>query len=278
MAREISYSHFNSTDTLYAVAYEIGSDGVDTGAIWQIAGQVYETPTGANSDAYDIAMTEDGATQHYSAAAPSNIVAPYLVKVFVKAGGTAAWSDTQVGQGPVGLVPVDAAAVSESTSAADVLQLFAAILDQSTGQLDSGSFAAAAITAAAIATDAIGSAELAASAVTDIQSGLALASVCTEARLAEFDAANLPADIAALNDPSAATIAAAVLAEAYEGSETLGEFLRGIRSILVGKSSGFVASGVSSPAFRDAADAKDRITATVDAAGNRTSVTIADLS
>lgn len=49
---------------------------------------------------------------------------------------------------------------------AQVLRLFITILDQSTGQLDSGSLANDTITAASIATDAIGAAELADGAIT----------------------------------------------------------------------------------------------------------------
>jgi hypothetical protein len=43
----------------------------------------------------------------------------------------------------------------------------------------------------------------------------ALASVATEARLAELDAANLPADVAALNDVSVADILTTQLTESY---------------------------------------------------------------
>jgi hypothetical protein len=51
----------------------------------------------------------------------------------------------------------------------------------------------------------------------------ALASVCTEARLAELDAANLPADISGLNDPTAAAIADAVWDEAATGHTDAGK-------------------------------------------------------
>ncbi len=52
----------------------------------------------------------------------------------------------------------------------------------------------------------------------------ALASVCTEARLAELDAGNLPADIAGLNDPTAAAIADAVWDELQSAHTTVGTF------------------------------------------------------
>lgn len=116
--------------------------------------------------------------------------------------------------------------VSGDATAADTLELFAEALDQSTGQIDSGSFASGAITAAAIAADAIGASELAADAVSEIQSGLATSAALTtvdtvvDAIKAVTDL--LPdagaltsiaqeATIAALNDISAADVNAQVL-------------------------------------------------------------------
>lgn len=61
------------------------------------------------------------------------------------------------------------------------------------------------------------------------------------------------------------------LANGVESGETLRQCLRLLRAALVGKSAGFP----SGPArFRDRADTRDRIAATVDADGNRTAVTI----
>lgn len=71
-----------------------------------------------------------------------------------------------------GRMDANAGAVSGDATAADTLELFAEALDQATGQIDDGTFAAGAINAAAIAPDAIGSSELAASAVTEIQSSI----------------------------------------------------------------------------------------------------------
>ena len=121
----------------------------------------------------------------------------------------------------------------------------------------------------------------------------ALASVCTETRLAELDAANLPADIdaiagyldteiaailedtgttlaaqiAALNDISVADIIAGVA----DGSYDLQEMLRVIFSVCAGKSAG---GGTATLTFRDSADSKNRVSATVDANGNRTAMTL----
>ncbi|RLC88048.1 MAG: hypothetical protein DRJ03_04060 [Chloroflexi bacterium] len=63
----------------------------------------------------------------------------------------------------------------------------------------------------------------------------------------------------------------AILDEVIEGSMTLREALRIYLSALAGKSSG---GGTNTITFRDLADSKNRISATVDANGNRTAVTL----
>lgn len=90
--------------------------------------------------------------------------------------------------------------------------------------------------------------------------------------LGDYDGPTNAEMVAAFADlPTAAENATAVLAEAYEGSETFQDFLRLARAALVGKVSGMDANA---PVFRDAADSKDRITATTDADGNRSAVTV----
>lgn len=76
-----------------------------------------------------------------------------------------------------------------------------------------------------------------------------------------------PADIASLNDISVADIIAGV----SDGPLDLQEMVRIILAATAGKSSG---GGTVTLVFRDAADAKARITATVDANGNRTAMTL----
>ena len=56
-----------------------------------------------------------------------------------------------------------------------------------------------------------------------------------------------------------------------EGTYTLPQWLRLVGAALFGKVTG---GGTSNPKFRDTADTKDRIDATVDVQGNRTSVTL----
>ena len=64
--------------------------------------------------------------------------------------------------------------------------------------------------------------------------------------------------------------AAAILAAAVDGTVTLAESLRLQNSVLLGKVSG---AGTGTETFRDLADTKDRIVATVDSSGNRTAIT-----
>lgn len=94
---------------------------------------------------------------------------------------------------------------------------------------------------------------------------------------------SLAADIAALNDITAADVWAAatrtltsgvnipssIWTYVVENSNTAEELLRGLSAFAMGKASG----GGSAPVFRDLADTKNRISMTVDASGNRTAVT-----
>lgn len=81
----------------------------------------------------------------------------------------------------------------------------------------------------------------------------------------------LPASPAATGDiPSAATIADAVHDEVIEGTTTLRQSIRLHNSALGGKVNGL---DTFNPVFRDLADTKDVIDATVDSYGNRSAVT-----
>jgi len=70
---------------------------------------------------------------------------------------------------------------------------------------------------------------------------------------------------------AAAEIADAVLDEVIEGTRTLRQILRGFSSALLSKLSG---AATATNTFRDIDDTKARITATVDADGNRTAITL----
>jgi hypothetical protein len=85
-------------------------------------------------------------------------------------------------------------------------------------------------------------------------------------------APDMPGTPSIAGDQMTLTAAAvdAILDEIVEGSVTLRQLLRGFASTLLGKASGL---GTTTAHFRDLADTKDRITAIVDADGNRTAVT-----
>jgi hypothetical protein len=69
---------------------------------------------------------------------------------------------------------------------------------------------------------------------------------------------------------AASEIATAVVGATIEGTETVQGVLRLVRAATVGKLAGAATNTVT---IRDAADTKNRITATVDADGNRSAVT-----
>ena len=99
------------------------------------------------------------------------------------------------------------------------------------------------------------------------------ANTVTASALAADAVTEIAAGVAA---PSASTIAAAVWAAVAENSKTYAQLMRGMWSLLRGKSSGFV-SGSSTAVFRDDADSKNRMTFTIDANGNKTAATVNSL-
>jgi hypothetical protein len=82
-------------------------------------------------------------------------------------------------------------------------------------------------------------------------------------------AANLDTQLGAL--PTAAENATAVLDEIIEAALSLRQAMRLCIAAMGGKASGLE---TTTAVYRDSADTKDRITATVDANGNRTAVTL----
>lgn len=144
------------------------------------------------------------------------------------------------------------------------------------GAITNSSFAAGAIDATAIATDAITSAELATSAATKIRDTiLSDATTFAGASIAAIKAKtdNLPAAPAATSDiPTANQNADALLdrADGVETGYTFRQWLRLAGAVLLGKASGLA---TTTAVYRDLGDTKDRITATVDANGNRSAVT-----
>lgn len=77
-------------------------------------------------------------------------------------------------------------------------------------------------------------------------------------------------DVEAMSATVESAISDAVATRLYEGSETLEQSVRIIRSGVAGKASGL---DTNTPAYRDRADTKNRISATTDNNGNRLTVT-----
>ena len=75
---------------------------------------------------------------------------------------------------------------------------------------------------------------------------------------------------ASLASDAGTELADAVHDEVVEGTTTLRQMMRGFAAVLMGKASGLA---TTTAVYRDVGDTKDRITATVDADGNRSVVT-----
>ena len=87
-----------------------------------------------------------------------------------------------------------------------------------------------------------------------------------EADTNELQSDDVPGLIDGLNDLSTTDI----LGMAYESTEDFQDFLRLTRAVLLGKTTG---AGTGSENFRDRADGKNRVAATIDSNGNRTAIT-----
>jgi hypothetical protein len=141
------------------------------------------------------------------------------------------------------------------------------------GRIDAsvGAMAADVVTAAAIAADAIGASELAASAVTEIQAGLSTLDAAGVRSAVGLASANLDTQLDALPTASENAIALLDTASGIETSITPRQAIRLILAASAGKLSGAATSTVI---IRNVGDTKDRVTATVDADGNRSAVTV----
>ena len=133
-----------------------GSNAATTVATWTCTGAALysSTFTIAGATALQSTLTVTGATTFTGAVSLSSTL-----------GITGAITASSASNNITG---IDVAKISGDATAAETLELFAEALDQVTGQLDSGSFAAGAITASTIATGAIDADALATDAVTEI--------------------------------------------------------------------------------------------------------------
>jgi hypothetical protein len=234
-----------------------GSVGSVTGAVGSVTGNVGGSVTGsvgsvavggitAASIATD-AIDADALAANAVAEIQAGLSTLDAAGIRTAVGLAAANLDTQLGDVPTN------AELAVALAAADdaVLAAIAALNNLSQAQAQTA--AAAALTAYDAATGAD---------VTNATTGLAT----TEALGDVPTNAELTAALGGLNDIAVADI----LAAAYEGAETIQSYLRLTRAALVGESTG---GGTGTRTFRDAADTKARITATVDGSSNRTLVT-----
>jgi len=192
--------------------------------------------------------------------------------------------------GSIGAVAANAITAAALADGAIDAATFAA------GAINAAAIATDAITAASIAADAIGASEIAADAVTEIQSGLGtsanqttmLANLATIAGYIDTEVAaikaktdNLPASPA--NEATLTTIAGYVDTEVAAikaktdlipgtvDGKTFAELVTLMAAVLLGKASGLEGTAA---VYRAVNDSKDRVTATVDAHGNRTALTL----
>jgi hypothetical protein len=107
----------------------------------------------------------------------------------------------------------------------------------------------------------------------DTEVAAILAAVDTEVAAIKAKTDNLPTTPAAAGDAMALTAAAvdAIADEVYENGLTLRQIVRLVLAAVAGKADGFPGGPIH---YRDNADTKARVTATIDANGNRTVVAV----
>ena len=251
MAREIQFGPWTTGAVLYG-NLKRASDGY----LRDVVANAWDAPLTADWDDYDIPLTEDSTTGHYVATAPSGVtLSDGLISIIVyeQVGGSPAPTDTFVGEARA--TPYVAQVASVSGSVGSVAGAVAGPVAQVSSFTTAGK--------AEIQQEAEDA--LAAVGLTTTVTGRIDAAVSSRLATASYS-----------SPPSASTIAAAVWAAVAENSKTYAQIVRGMWSILRGKSSGF-GSGASTPVFRDDADSKNRLTFTVDANGNKTAATVNDL-
>jgi len=261
-----------ATTVVLRAATPIGADDAPIGAVLAVYGStqgywqfraITDYVTSTDTATVDTWTVTPSGTITYKVFGSPPVSSSYLPAVNVtQFGGT---SGTFSGGRPeVNMTHVAGASVSTTTaqigarvvSMANDSVTAAAIQD---GAIDAATFAAGAIDATAIATDAIDADALADNAIT---SGTFAAGAITAAAIATgaIDADALAAD--AIDE---------IWDEVVDGSYTGRQALRAFMSALAAKVSGM---GTTTVTFRDTGDSKNRITATVDASGNRSAITL----
>jgi len=260
-----------------------GSGAITAGAIAAdaiTAAKIAADAIGASELAAD-AATEIGAAVWATAArtltANTNLNDPTAAAV-----ADAVWDEARaghVGAGSFGegvvvnsLAAGSVTAAAVATGAIDADAIADNAIDAgaiATGAITSAKFAAGAINAAAIADDAIDAGAIAANAITSAKIASGAITSATLAAGAITAAAIATGAIDA--DALAADAVDEILDEVVEGTLTLRQVARILLAVLAGESTG---GGTSTITFRDNADTKARMSATIDANRNRTAVTL----
>ena len=279
------------------------SSGTGTGQVTLTSGRVNADITHIATAAVSTSTAQLGVNLVKIAGSAVNTSSAQLGVNVVNAAGTA-W-----GSGAITAASIASNAITSAKIATDAIGA-AQIADNA---IDAGAIASNAITAAKIATDAIGAAQIAADAVTEIQSGLSTLNAAGVRTAVGLASANLDTQLGALTNLDA-TVSSRLASASYTAPDntsiaailvdtgttldgkidtidgivdaiklktdlipgdmdglSLTEMLMLMGASLLGKLSGAATATVT---IRAADDSKDRITATVDADGNRTAVTL----
>lgn len=152
MATELHVAYSASGRTLYAVVRN------QAGQVWNPGIGNFEAYDASHLGSYALALAEQGSSQYYVGSMPGNGPGVYFVAIYDQQGGSPAEGDPLVG--PLQAIPWNGGSVA---TALDVLALLPSALVS--GRMDCH--------VGDIADDAVTSGALAASAVTELQSGLA---------------------------------------------------------------------------------------------------------
>lgn len=196
----------------------------------------FKTPeTGLTIANTDIKLSANGGTVFNKTSGGATHITTGMWAITLDATDTATVGELGVAVNVAGALPVYAKFVVLEEAIYDALFAASATGFNASGQVVVASTAAGAITATSIATGAIDADALATDAVTEITD--------------------------------------AILAKAYESTETIGQYLRLSRAVLMGITSG---QSTATGLFKAKDGTTTRITATTDANGNRTGITISD--
>lgn len=238
-----------------------------------LAARVYDD-TGTQVGA-DVSLTEVGSLAIYRGDMPTASADNYIIRIFnstaLLSQGAFYWDgaaeiDIQTLDANLDTVDANVDAILVDTGTTIPVQISALNdFDPATETVTVGVINNNVITSSTIANNALNNSAFTTGYFNSINSEV-------DTALADYDPptkAELDAGLAGLNDIAVSDILAAVIESGY----TLQEVMRLYNSVLLSKVSG---AGTGTEVFRDINDTKDRVTATIDASGNRTAITLDD--